>query len=121
MKIESGAPRIRFCADGARRVAVIEPAGRVGLVRRLVLRKPNVPVDAKHRSLRIADDLGCESGKPSVELFDQLSHRGARIVLVNIAMRLEPRLFVVPGELPEEGQRALAECHGEIIVTRSET
>src|SRR6476660_5972586 len=119
MKVEAGAPDIGLGADGARCIAVMEPARRVGLVRRLVLREPDVAVDAEHRPLRIAADLGSEFGEPDVEILDQLAHRGADIVLVDVAMRLEPGLLIVAGELPEEAQRALVERHADKIMSWS--
>src|SRR5205823_10993679 len=111
MKVKAGAARIRFRAHTACCVAMMEPAGSVGLVRRLVLGEADVAIDAKHRSLGITADLRRELGKACIQIFDQLAHWLAHFAFVFLAMRLEPGLFVMPRQLAEETQCALCKCH----------
>jgi len=62
-----------------------------------------------------AADLWGEFGKADVELFDQFAHRGSHLILVVRAVRFEPRLLVIAGELSEKGQTAFAERHCQSI------
>src|SRR5206468_7648693 len=96
-------------------VTVVEPAGCVDLVRRLVLGEADVAVDTEHRSLRISADLRRELRKARVEILDQLAHWLAYFRLVLVAMRLEPGLLVVPGESTKETQSAIGEGHAQKI------
>src|SRR5882724_3223461 len=63
VEVVAGASGIRFRADVMRCVTVVEPAGCVDLVRRLVLGEADVAVDTEHRSLRISADLRRELRK----------------------------------------------------------
>src|SRR5881397_2403579 len=87
------------------RALMPKPAGRVRLVRRLVLREPDIAIDAEHRALRVAGDLRREPREPDIHLFDQRAHRIADVALVALTMRLEPGLVVVPGEAAQKGER----------------
>src|SRR6266487_3670827 len=98
MEVEPGTALLGLAAHLMARVPMSKPARRVRLVRRFVLGEPDVAIDPKHRALGIAGDLRREPREPDVHLFDQGSHRRADVVLVTIAMRLEPRLGVVPGK-----------------------
>src|SRR4051794_32333066 len=89
----------------------MEPAGRVGLVRGLVAREADVAIDAEHRPLRVAADLGCEFHEPRVHLADEVAHRLAHLTLVLGAMCLEPFLVVVLREPSKESQCSRRECH----------
>src|SRR6266566_6148811 len=111
VEVVAGASGIRLRADGASCVEMVEPAGRVGLVRRLVFGEANVAVNTEHRSLGIATDLRRKPGEACVEILDQLSHRLAYLCFVLIPMRFEPRLLVVPGEAAKESERAFGEWH----------
>src|SRR5689334_16566608 len=51
MEVEAGAPLIAFTSHATAGSAMMEPAGSVRLVRRLVLREPHVTVDPKHAPL----------------------------------------------------------------------
>ena len=92
-------------------IAMVEPAGRVRLVRRFVFGEADVPIDAKHRSLGISADLRRELRKPYIEIFDQLAHWLAHLGFVLVTMRFEPGFFVVLGKLPEKEQRSGSEWH----------
>src|SRR5512143_1579435 len=117
MKVEAGAPLVRFAADATTRASMMEPASRVRLVRRFVLREPDVAIDAKHRSLGIAADLGSEMREPSVELLDELTHRLAHFLLIYRAVGLEPLFVVVPRELTKEAQGRWGEWHRLFLLT----
>ena len=73
LEVEAGAGPLRVLARAAARVAVVELAGGVGLVRRLVGREPDVAVDPEDRAPRVAHDLGREPRQPDVHLLDQRS------------------------------------------------
>src|SRR5438552_2458699 len=111
MKVEAGTPGICFGSDVASCVAMVKPASRVCLVRRLVFGEADVAVNPEHRSLWISADLRRELRKARVEILDQLAHRLAHLGFVFVAMRLEPGFLVVPGKLPEEAQRTGSEWH----------
>src|SRR6202165_2043306 len=104
VKVVTCAPRIRLRAHVACRVDMVEPAGRVGLVGRLVLRKTNVAVDAEHRSLGISANLRGELREACIEILDQLTHRLSYLGFILFAMCLEPGLLVVPGESSKESE-----------------
>src|SRR5881628_415125 len=105
MEVEPGTALLGLAADLMARVAMPKPARRVRLVRRLVLGEPDVAIDPEQRALGIAGDLGREPRQSDVQLFDQRAHRCADVVLVTLAMRLEPRLVVVAGEAAQESER----------------
>src|SRR5437016_14029691 len=111
MKVEAGTPGICFGSDVASCVAMVKPASRVCLVRRLVFGEADVAVNPEHRSLWISADLRRELRKARVEILDQLAHRLAHLGFIFVAMRLEPGFLVVPGKLPEEAQRTGSEWH----------
>ena len=69
---------------------MVELAGGVGLVGRLVGGKPDVAVDPEHRPPRVARDLGREARQPDVHLLDQAPQRIAHLGLVDGAVALEP-------------------------------
>src|SRR2546427_3906770 len=115
MKVEAGTPSICFGSDLASCVAMVKPASRVCLVRRLVFGESDVAVDAEHRSLGITTYLRRELRKARIEILDQLTHWRAHLGLVFVAMRLEPGFLVMPGKLPEEAQRTRSEWHTEKI------
>src|SRR5579859_960980 len=112
VEVESRAAPHRLAPHRAGPVPMIEPAGRMNLVGRLVLRESNVPVDAEHGPLGVADDLGRETRQPDVHLLDQLAHRRDDRTVVLRAMRVEPRLFVVARETAQERERRRRERHG---------
>src|SRR6185436_18661079 len=89
----------------------MKPARRVCLVRRLVFGEPDVAVDAEHRPLGVAADLGRERLESRVHLPDEVAHWLAHLRLVVRAMRLEPFLVVVPRESAKEPQRGRGERH----------
>src|SRR5687767_10651286 len=89
------------------------------LVRGLVLGEANVAIDAEHRSLRVAADLGRERLQLLVHLADQVAHRLAHLTFVLRAMRLEPLLVVVLREPAKEAQRRRCERHGTKSFSRS--
>ena len=95
----------RFTPHAAASIAMKEPAGRMRFVRRLVLRKAHVAMNAEHRFLRRTEDLRNEIGQPHVDVLDQQSHRRAQRVLVVVTMRLEPLLPIVLGETAQERHR----------------
>src|SRR4051812_1957963 len=100
------------------RVAVVEPARGVGLVRRLVAGEPYVAMDAEERALRVADDLRRDAREPHVHLFHERGERRAHLRLVRRAVLLEPLAIVVAAQRAEEGQRGgskageLTRCRG---------
>src|SRR5262249_13192371 len=95
----------------------------VGLVRRLVLREPNVAMDPAHRAVRMAEDLGRDRRELRVERLDEPAHRLPHLALVHVAIRLEPRLRVVAlqvtqklerrGAKSREAHRPLAGCQSQ--------
>src|SRR6266704_6215001 len=113
MEVEPGTALLGLAADLVARVAMPKPARRVRLVRRLVLGEPDVAIDPEHRTLGVARDLGREPRQPDVHLFDQCAHRRADVVLVTLAMRLEPGLVVVPSEAAQKGERGGSEHDAE--------
>src|SRR5262249_51793971 len=112
MEVEPGAALLGLAPHGPSRATVVEPAGRVRLVRRLVLRKANVAVDANHASFRITANLGRERLETSEHLVHQIAHGLTNVLLVVVTVRLEPLLVVVRGELAEEAEGRLSERHG---------
>src|SRR5436309_223548 len=118
MEVQPGTSLLGLTTDLVARVAVPKPARRVGLVRRLVLREPDVAIDAEHRALGVARDLRREPRKPDVHFLDQRTHRIADVVLITLALRLEPRLVVVPGEAAQKGERGGSE-HGRAKLAHS--
>src|SRR5207237_5929819 len=83
VEIEPGGA-VRALADAPACAPMVEPAGRVGLVWRLVRREAYVAMDPEHRSPRIADDLGRQSRQPYVHLFHELPHRLAHVAFVSL-------------------------------------
>src|SRR6266566_734622 len=118
MEVQPGTSLLGLAADLVARALVPKPARRVRLVRRLVLGEPDVAIDPEHRALRVARDLRREPRQPHVYFLDQRAHRIADVVLVALAMRLEPRLVVVPGEATQKGERGGGE-HGRAKLAHS--
>src|SRR5262245_19150957 len=111
MKVEAGTPLVGFTPHVSGRAAMMKPTGRVGFVRRLVLREANIPIDSKHRSLGIAADLGGEACEPNVQILDQPAHGIAYVVLVLHAMGFKPRFVVVRLELAKKAKGSGVERH----------
>src|SRR5689334_4057294 len=105
MEVESRAPLVPVAADPSARATMMEPAGGVRLVRRLVLREPRVAIDSEHRSLRVAANLRSEAAKAHEHVLDELTHRVAHFLLVLTAVRLEPLLVVMRRQTSKELER----------------
>src|SRR5439155_27151407 len=103
----------RVPPDFVARVEMPKPAGRVRLVRRLVLGKSDIAIDPEHRALGVARDLGREPRQSDVHLFDQCAHGRADVVLVTLAMRLEPGLVVVAGGAAQKREGGGSGTEGE--------
>jgi hypothetical protein len=106
VEIVSRAPAVIAPSHAPAGVAMRQPHARVGLVRRLVLRKPDVAVDPEHRTPRVADDLRRHPCEPDVELIDERLERLAHLALVLGAVRLEPLPPVVLLEAAEKRERS---------------
>src|SRR5688572_18738624 len=111
MEVEASASFTRFAANFATRATVVEPAAGVRLVRRLVLGEADVAIDPEHRAPDVTADLGGDASEADVHLLDQLAHRLPNLVLVFLAVILEPGFAVVALELPEEAKGSTGERH----------
>ena len=105
-KVEAGQAPSASWPGPAARVAMVELAGRVGLVRRLVGREPDVPVNPEHRPPRIAHQLGSHAREPDIHLLHQGPERVPHLRLVLGAVPLEPLAAVVPREAAQEASAA---------------
>src|SRR5262245_30835101 len=79
------------------------------LVGGLVLGEPDVPIDAVHRRLRIDDELRGERPHIHGERRDDVGHRLADVLLVIVAVRVEPVAAIVALQGPKESKRLVRE------------
>ena len=86
LEVESRARPLGVLAGAAARVVMVELAGGVGLVRRLVGREADVAVDPEDRAPRVAHELGRDPGEPDVHLLDQRPERVPHLGLVDRAV-----------------------------------
>jgi hypothetical protein len=81
----------------------------IRLVRPLVLREPDVPVQAEDRA-PVAAERQVECLEPCREIADQIQQRRLDLALVDPPVLLEPRLVLVEGERLQKSERLRAEA-----------
>src|SRR6185312_6854322 len=97
--------------------AMPEARGDVRLVRLLVLRKPDVAVDAVH-ALRPDEQLRRDAAHVDRQPIDDREHRLTDDAFVLVLARVEPLAPVVALQPRQERERVLAESRGRHQITR---
>src|SRR5208282_5333120 len=66
------------------------------------LGESDVAVEPEDGALEIRRELGCDPGQSDVQGLEECAKRSTHLVLIDVAVCLEPRLVVVARETPKE-------------------